>query len=170
MSKKTSKVWKFFIEDVNDPTKAICQVSGCGFRASRGKSGGGLGHLTTSGMMSHLKNKHPKQHQEVLKMNTDVRTADSQKRLLEEEADEMENTQKAHLRTEAEREEFLQKDKQPRLDGYFLGSSSQQSSLVYKSDDPRAKELHRAVLEHLIVDVKPFSTVKGRGFVKMQNT
>ena len=39
-------------------------------------------------------------------MNTDVRTADSQKRLLEEEADEMENTQKAHLRTEAEREEF----------------------------------------------------------------
>ena len=58
--------------------------------------------------MSHLKNKHPKQHQEVLKMNTDVRTADSQKRLLEEEADEMENTQKAHLRTEAEREEFLQ--------------------------------------------------------------
>ena len=57
--------------------------------------------------MSHLKNKHPKQHQEVLKMNTDVRTADSQKRLLEEEADEMENTQKAHLRTEAEREEFL---------------------------------------------------------------
>ena len=104
--KKTSKVWKFFIEDVNDPTKAICQVSGCGFRASRGKSGGGLGHLTTSGMMSHLKNKHPKQHQEVLKMNTDVRTADSQKRLLEEEADEMENTQKAHLRTEAEREEF----------------------------------------------------------------
>ena len=40
-------------------------------------------------------------------MNTDVRTADSQKRLLEEEADEMENTKKAHLRTEAEREEFL---------------------------------------------------------------
>ena len=53
MSKKTSKVWKFFIEDVNDPTKAICQVSGCGFRASRGKSGGGLGHLTTSGMCQH---------------------------------------------------------------------------------------------------------------------
>ena len=23
MSKKTSKVWKFFIEDVNDPTKAM---------------------------------------------------------------------------------------------------------------------------------------------------
>ena len=42
--------------------------------------------------------------------------------------------------------------------------------MVYESDDPRAKELHRAVLEHLIVDVKPFSTVEGRGFVKMQNT
>ena len=82
----------------------------------------------------------------------------------------MENTQKAHLRTEAEREEFLRKDKQPWLDGYFLGSSSQQSSLDYKYDDSRAKDLHRAVLEHLIVDVKPFSTVEGRGFVKMQNT
>ena len=86
--------------------------------------------------MSHLKNKHPKQHQEVLKMNTDVRTADSQKRLLEEKAEEMENTQKAHLRTEAEREEFLRKDKQPWLDGYVLGWSSQQSSLVYKFEDP----------------------------------
>ena len=82
----------------------------------------------------------------------------------------METREKAHLRTEAERVEFLRKDKQPRLNGFLLGSTSQKSSLVYEFTDPRAKELHRAVLEHLIVDVKPFSTVDGRGFVKMQNT
>ena len=167
---KTSNVWIHYTEDPKDKTKAICQVNDCGFRASRGKTGGGTAHLTTSGMLSHLKNKHPKQHKEVLNMNNEVRTANSQKRLLEEEADEMETREKAHLKTEAERVEFLRKDKQPRMNGFLLGSTSQKSSLVYEFTDPRAKELHRAVLEHLIVDVKPFSTVDGRGFVKMQNT
>ena len=87
---KTSNVWIHYTEDPKDKTKAICQVNDCGFRASRGKTGGGTAHLTTSGMLSHLKNKHPKQHKEVLNMNNEVRTANSQKRLLEEEADEME--------------------------------------------------------------------------------
>lgn len=46
---KTSNVWIHYTEDPKDKTKAICQVNDCGFRASRGKTGGGTAHLTRTG-------------------------------------------------------------------------------------------------------------------------
>ena len=56
---RKSPIWRFFRDDPEDETKAFCLVADClSKKVSRGRTGAGKAHLSTTVLVTHLKNHH----------------------------------------------------------------------------------------------------------------
>ena len=165
MSRKTSPIWRFFKEDPDDYTNAICNVPGCKHPiVSRGKSGAARGALTTGTLTDHVKNNHHKEHKEYLAECNNKKNDKKRKLEEEEELNELEKPSLASMNVKQ-----IKTHAQGTLSGWVTGSggiasSTQSEASVYNINDPRAREKHRGVLSMMILDLQPFSIVENYGF------
>ena len=75
MPPKLSPIWRYFEEDTNDPSTAICKVVGCKKpKVSRGKPGSSKSNLTNTSMTAHLASHHPSKSEEFLEGKEKVAT------------------------------------------------------------------------------------------------
>ena len=158
MAPKTSPIWKYFDDDPENYTNAICKVPNCSKpTVSRGPDKCSKSNLSVSVLNNHLKNHHPEDYKDHL---LDVKAKDdNKKRTAEEDAEtnEMEHRSLADKKFKA--------DSQSTLSGWIQGVNTKQgSSGVYKINDPRAKERHRGIVAMMVLDLQPFSFVEDLGF------
>ena len=91
MTKKTSPLWDYYVEEVADPTSVLCQVVNCKQKISRGKTGTERSRLSNTGMRTHLMTAHGKEWQEFLTKEIKVQEAKLDDREEVLKADENEN-------------------------------------------------------------------------------
>ena len=171
MPPKKSPIWKYYEEDVKDPSNVICKVPGCKkSTVSRGKEGSSKGNLSNVPMTNHLKNNHPKVYSEFIKAKVSKETADKRKFEEENEENEMEDgtTPLFNLRTQSQRQEFLH---QTNLNSWVGGNHviKQSKETVYDIHDMRAKDRHRGVLMMVLIDLQPWNFVSDPGFLYYSN-
>ena len=157
MSKKTSSLWDYFQEEVEDPTSVSCRIGDCSRKISRGKTGTPKSRLSNTGMRSHLKKCHEKEWLEFLtkeKKLTDEKAAIEEQ---EAEADETEDLGAPifNLKSHKKRKTFFQQNLPDMVE----------SQLTYAVTDPRARDKHRGILTMMVVDLQPFSIVNNPGFL-----
>ena len=163
MPPKLSPIWRYFEESPGDPSTALCKVPGCkNAKVSRGKQGSSRAALSNTSLTRHLQNQHKKEHQEFLGKKDAIA---AEKRKAEEAmVGEMENLPLYNLRTNGQRQNFLQ---QFNLTGWVGSQPSvrQSPSSTYDIHDARAKERHRGVLMMVVLDLQPWSIVNNPGFL-----
>ena len=159
MAPKTSPIWKYFDDDPDNYTNAVCKVPNCSKpTVSRGPDNSSKSNLAVSVLNNHLKNNHPQEYKDHL---LDVKAKeDDKKRKTDEDAEtnEMENHSLADKK--------FKSDSQSTLSGWIQGVNSKQGSsgCIYKINDPRAKERHRGIVAMMVLDLQPFSFVGDLGF------
>ena len=149
MTSRNSPIWKYFIDDPEDQSNALCQVFGCKAKVSRGKKGSNRGSLLLSCLDSHLKNRHPKAYEEYKEDKANQIKNAAEKRKAEDDGEEMESQSVSKIRNETERNSFMKS--QATLRGWLGGSvtsSFQPTGSTYNFNDQRAKERHRLVFHN----------------------
>ena len=167
---KKSPIWKYFRVEPTDPSKSYCTVPGCSATVSRGGKGTPASKLNTSSLVDHLKNKHGSTYKEYLDSKKAILEDEQEKEKRIEEESEMETdcVPIFGLTSQKKRQEYLTSySKQHSLTSWLGGSFSAGCSSYdkYKDSDERAKEKHRGNLNHIILDMAPFSVVDRPGFL-----
>ena len=109
MPPKLSPIWRYFEEDTNDSSRAICKVVGCKKPCvSRGKSGSSRCNLTNTKMTTHLATQHPSKSKEFLDIKE--KAASEKRKHDDDDVNEVENSTLPifNLRSQNERQKFLQ--------------------------------------------------------------
>ena len=165
---KKSPIWDYFEEEKNDPTTALCQVSNCKTKVSRGKSGSSKSNLSNAPLTSHLKVHHPKEYSHLMQKKNEIEINAAEKRKEMEEEDEMEGgtIPLFKLRTKMQRKEFLVQSK---VSSWVKGAGTSKPGNVYDIHDARAKEKHKGILMMVILDLQPWSMVNDPGFLYFSN-
>lgn len=134
---KRSFVWEFFEPQVNDQTKAKCKLCDCIL------SRGGIGkRATTTSLVNHIKNKHPKDYSEIdlsKENNSDAKDASLGPKAVNQGV----------------------KRKQVTLEGIL------EKKKLWDINDQRAIKLHKIIGEMIACDNQPFSFVEDMGFIKL---
>ena len=168
MPKRKGEIWTVF-EVLPEPKNgSIVKCTQCGDNIRRGSAEASSGNLNTSSMTSHLRTKHPETLQ-----NIEQTKAEKRKEIEEEEGDEESEMEQGKnmfkLNSKKKREKYLRSNKpQPKISQLFLKSKPAAlervdgvrpedgvrpvSSVQYKTDDPRAKQGHLAILKMLILE------------------
>ena len=167
---KKSPIWRYFRTEPTDPSKSHCTVPGCSATVSRGKKGTPASKLNTSSLVDHLKNKHGSAYAEYLDSKKAILEdeQEKEKRIEEESERETDCVPILSLTSQKKRQEYLNSySNQHSLTSWLGGSFSAGCSSYdkYKDNDERAKERHRGILNHIILDMAPFSVVDGPGFL-----
>lgn len=132
---KKSFVWRIFEPLINDETKAKCKLCDCIL------SRAGIGKLaTTTSLINHIKNKHPKQYNEInQESDTDAKNDSLEPKVISQ----------GNKRKQATLEGLLEKKK------------------LWDINDQKAVKLHKIIGEMIACDNQPFSFVEDIGFLKL---
>ena len=154
MAPRSAKIWKYFEDDPDNYTNALCTIPNCKHpKVSRGPDNCSKSNLAVSCLNAHVKTHHPREHKELLLEMKSDDVEKKRKAAEEEEADEMENKSLVDKKAKS----------QGTLDGYFGGLPST-SGDHYSFNDVRAKDRHRGILIMMVTDLQPFSFVEDVGF------
>ena len=156
-SKKTSPVWKNFVDDQEDYTSVICQIPGCLKKVSRGKKDTPRAKLSNSSMKAHIKTHEDEWKQFIAdekEIMTNKRKNETDAKLKNEM--NLKKTKVFGMKTKQETSDYIEQ--------IMPGNSKIKK---YSADSPEAKHCHRGVVAHIVMDLKPFNEVYGPGFLQL---
>ena len=109
MTKKTSPLWDYYMEEIADSTSVLCQVVNCRQKKSRGKTGTERSRLSNTGMRTHLMTAHGKEWQEFLTKEIKVQEAklDDREEVLEAHESENGGVSLFNMNTHKKRNSFF---------------------------------------------------------------
>ena len=135
---------KYFEPVLQDLKYVTCTL--CGIKISRGSAD--KRKATTSSLTRHLENKHMEQWSKICEAKKKIQT-DKRKR------EDSEEIQVFNLRNKKSRETFIK----------AAVPDWAQSKEMLPIHSRQAKNFHRSIFEHLVLDMLPWTHVNGPGFI-----
>ena len=140
-----SPIWQFFEKSVADPSFAVCKVDNCKSKVSRGSKE--PSKMTNTNLVNHLL----RNHKDIYDKFKEKDKENNEKRKVDEDA------RATILKNKKQKFEYFQQT----LPETVL------SHVVWKKDNPHAKEGHKRVLLMIIQDLRPYSDIMKGGLLQL---